>query len=149
VISIFWIVAGLIVTPGALLLASAIVTNEDNPNLWPQIIRGVVSSLWFAVPAVFLARGSRIARGFAIFVSLIGLGMGLFAGMGVMAVGVPGYVAYLVAAFIELPFLFSTWALVFYPDLRDALDRRREKWHAAEKARLQQLEDLMNEPSEK
>jgi len=149
VISIFWIIAALAVTPGVLLFGNAIVTNEDNPDLWPQIIRGVVSSLWFAVPAVFLARGSRVARGFAIFVSLMGLGVALFAGMGMMAGGAPGYVAFLVAAFIALPFLFSTWALVFYRDLREALDQRREKWTAAEKARLQELEALMNEPSEK
>jgi len=124
--------------PGVFLLGSAIVTNEDNPDLWPQIIRGIVSSLWFAVPAVFLARGSRVARGFAIFASLIGLAAALAA---------PEF-ALLGAPFV-LVFLFSTWALVFYRDLRDALQQRLEKWNAAEKARLQELEDLMNEPSEK
>jgi len=137
----------LIAMPGVFLLGSAIVTNEDNPDLWPQIIRGIVSSLWFAVPAVFLARGSRVARGFAIFASLIGLAAALAFTVGMTAGGAPEF-ALLGAPFV-LVFLFSTWALVFYRDLRDALQQRLEKWNAAEKARLQELEDLMNEPSEK
>jgi hypothetical protein len=149
VISIFWIIAALTVMPGVLLLGNAIVTNEDNPDLWPQIIRGVVSSLWFAVPAVFLARGSRVARGFAIFLSLGGVGVSLALAMGIIAAGAPAYLALLLAAFVALPFLFSTWALVFYRDLREALAQRSEKWKAAEKARLQELEDAMREPSEK
>ena len=149
VISIFWIIAALAVMPGVLLLGNAIVTNEDNPDLWRQIIRGIVQSLWFAGPAVFLARGSRIAGGFAIFASLLGLGGALLYAMGTLAGDAPDYVAFLVGAFIALPFLFLTWALVFYRDLREALDQRREKWTAAEKARMQELEDLMNEPSEK
>ena len=149
VIFIFWIAAALTAMPAVGLLGYAIATNEDIPDLWPQIIQSVIQSLWFAVPAVFLARGSRIARGFAIFVSLMGWGMALFAGMGLMAGGVPWFAAFLVAALIALPFLFSTWALVVYRDLRDALARRAEKWKAAEKARMQELEDAMNEPAEK
>jgi len=58
VISIFWITAALIVMPAVFLLGTAIATGEDIPDLWQQIIRQILQSLWFAVPAVFLARGS-------------------------------------------------------------------------------------------
>ena len=149
VISILWIAAALTAVPIVGLLGYAIVTNEEIPDLWPAIIQGVVSSLWFAVPAVYLARGSRVARGFAIFLSLAGLGVSLALALGMMAGGAPAYLAILLAAFVALPFLFSTWALVFYRDLQVALVWRAEKWKAAEKARLQELEDLMREGSEK
>lgn len=149
VISIFWVAAGLSAMPSVFLLGYAIVTNEDIPDLWPIIISGIVPFLWFAVLASFLARGSRIARGFAILSSLSGLLVWPGFAMGLTAGGVPGYLAFLLAAPLGLPFLFSTWALVFYRDLREALAQRSEKWKATEKARLQQLEDLMNEPAEK
>lgn len=147
VISILWIAAALTAVPSVGLLGYAIVTNEEIPDLWQQIIRGVVSSLWFAVPAVYLARGSRIARGFAIFLSLAGLAVALIFSNGLIAGGGPAYL--LLGAPFVVAFLFSTWALLLYRDLQVALARRAEKWNAAEKARLQELENLMNEPSEK
>ena len=149
VMSIFWIAAALIAMPGALLLGSAIVTGEDIPDLWPRIIRGIVQSLWFAGPAVFLARGSRVARGFAIFSSLLGLAAALIFAIGLIERGAPADLANLLAAPFVLMFSFSTWALVFHPGLREALAQRLEKWKAAEKARLQQLEDAMGEASDK
>jgi hypothetical protein len=147
VISILWITAALIVMPGVGLLGYAIITNEDIPDLWQVIIGVVFQSLWFSVPASFLARGSRIARGFAIYASLVGLVLALLFTIGMAAIGA------LALALLGLPFVlafaFSTWALIFYRDLREALDQRREKWAAAEKARLQELDDMMNEPAEK
>jgi hypothetical protein len=147
VISIFWITAALIAMPGVLLLGSAIVTNENIPDLWQRLIRGIVQSLWFALPAFFLARGSRVARWFAIFVSLTGLAAALFFTAGLIAGGGPEWGLLLGVPF-ALPFLFSAWALLFYSDLREALAQRLEKWNAAEKARLEQLHD-MSEASEK
>jgi hypothetical protein len=38
---------------------------------------------------------------------------------------------------------------LFYRGLQEALAQRLEKWKAAEKARLQELEDLVREGSEK
>ena len=149
VISILWIAAALIVMPGAFLLGTAILTNEAMPDLWLLIMRGIASSLWFAGPAVFLARGSRIARGFAIFASLMGLAAALVFAIGLIEGEAPADFANLLAVPLVLAFAFSTWALVFHRDLREALARRLEKWTAAEKARFQELENLMNEPSEK
>src|SRR5262245_50715525 len=103
VIWILWISAALIATPAVFVFATGIVTNEDNPDLLLDLLKGLAQALWFAVPAIFLARGSRVARGFAIFISLMGYGMALFAGMGMMAGGLPVYVAFVVAAFIALP----------------------------------------------
>jgi len=57
--------------------------------------------------------------------------------------------AFLLTVPFASPFLFSAWALIFYRDLREALDRRREKWNAEQRARLQELEEAMNEPAEK
>ena len=148
VISIFWIAAALTVVPSVLLLGSAIVTGEDIPDLSRQIIRQVVQALWFAGPAIFLARGSRVARWFAIFSSLMCLGVSLVFVIVLIAYGGDEW-DYLLAPPLVLAFLFSTWALVFYRDLQVALVWRMEKWNAAEKARLQELEDAMGEGSEK
>jgi hypothetical protein len=81
--------------------------------------------------------------------SLAGLAVSLALALGMMAGGAPGYLAILLAACVALPFLFSTWALLFHRDLQVALARRKEKWNAAEKARMQELEDFMREGSEK
>src|SRR5262245_41123584 len=124
VISILWIAAALTVMPGVVLLGTAIVTNEDIPDLWPEIIRDIVQSLWFAVPAVFLARGSRIARGFAIFASLCGLAASLVFAIGLTAGGVIDLA--LLSVPFALAFLFSSWALLFYRDLQVALVWRAE-----------------------
>ena len=147
VISIFWIAAALTVMPGAFLLGSAIVTGEDIPDLWPRIIRGIVQSLWFAGPALFLERGSRVARWFAIFSSVLSLGVSLV--FATMLIRYGGDEWDYVLAPLVLAFLFSTWALVFYRGLQEALAQRLETWKAAEKARLQELEDSMGEASEK
>lgn len=149
VISIFWIAAALIAMPGVVLLGSAIVTGEEIPDLWPRIIRGVVQSLWFAVPALFLARGSRVARWFAIFSSVLGLAAALVFAIGLIEGGSPADLANFLGVPFVLVFLFSTWALVFYRGLREALAQRLEKWNAAERARLQALDDSMGEASEK
>jgi hypothetical protein len=111
------------------------------------IVGTVLQSLWFAVPAVFLARGSRVARGFAIYLSLIGLAAALVFTIALIAAGLIGLA--LLAAPLALPFLFSAWALLFYRDLQVALVWRMEKWNAVEKARLQELEGAMGEGSEK
>jgi hypothetical protein len=147
VISILWIAAALIATPAVFLLGYAILTNEDIPDLWQQIIRGIVPSLWFAVPAAFLARGSRVARWFAVFASLSGLAVALAFTLGVTAGGAPQLA--LLGVPLALPFLFSAWALVFYRDLQVALAQRSERWNAAERARMKELEDAMGEASEK
>jgi hypothetical protein len=134
--------------PGVFLLGSAVVTGEDIPDLWPRIIRGIVQASWFAVPAIFLARGSRVARWFAIFFSLISLGVSLV--FATMLIGYGGDEwEYVVAAPLVLVFLFSTWALLFYRGLREALAQRLERWNAAERARMQELEDAVGEASEK
>jgi hypothetical protein len=148
VISIFWITAALVAMPGVLLLGSAIVTNENIPDLWLRLVRGIVQSLWFALPAFFLARGSRVARWFAIVVSLTGLAAALFFAMGLIAGGAPE-LGLLLGVPFALPFLFSTWALLFYRGLKEALAQRLEKWKAAEEARLRQLHDATGEASEK
>ena len=150
VISIFWVLAALSTLPAAFLLGDAIVTNEVSSDLWPIIIGGGIAPfLYFSVTASYLARGSQIARGFAIFSSLSGLLIWPGLMMGMMSGGVSAFVALLVATLLASPFLFSTWALIFHRGLRETLERRREKWQAAEKARLQALEDAMNEPAEK
>jgi hypothetical protein len=147
VISIFWIAAALGAMPAVFLLGSAIVTGEDIPDLWQQIIRQVVQASWFAVPAIFLARGSRVARWFAIFSSLIFLGVSLV--FVTMLIRYGGDEWDYVLAPLVLAFLFSTWALLFYRGLQEALAQRLERWNAAERARLQELEDSMGEASEK
>ena len=147
VISIFWITAALVAMPGVLLLGSAIATNEVIPDLWPRFIRSIVQASWFAGPAFFLARGSQVARWFAILNSVILLGASLFFAMGLIAGGAPEYSAYVFA--VALVFLFLLGALLFDRGLREALARRFEKWNAAERARLQQLEDEMGEAPEK
>jgi len=149
VISIFWIAAALIAMPGVFLLGSAIVTGEEIPDLWPRIIRGIVQSLWFAGPALFLARGSRVARWFVIFSSVLGLAAALVFAIGLIEGGSPADLANLLGVPFVLVFLFSTWALLFYRGLQEALAQRLEKWNAAERARLQELEDSMGEASEK
>jgi hypothetical protein len=149
VISILWVTAALAVIPAVFLLGYAIVTNEDIPDLWQQIMRQVVQALWFAVPAHFLARGSRVARWFAVFSSLLGLAAALIFAIGLIEGGAPVDLASLLAVPFVLAFLFSTWALLFHRGLQEALAQRLEKWKAAEKARLQELEDSMGEASEK
>jgi hypothetical protein len=124
VISIFWVTAALAAMPAVFLLGYAIATNEDMPDLWQQIIRQLVQGLWFAVPAVFLARGSRVARWFAVFVSLISLAAVLIFAIALIAYGGDEW-EYLLAAPLVLAFLFSTWALAFYPGLREALAQSR------------------------
>jgi hypothetical protein len=132
---------------GVLLFANAISAGEPYYDLVQQLIRLIVQTLWFAGPAFFLARGSRVARWFAIFVSLTGLAAALIFAMGLIAYGGAEF-EYLLIAPLVLPFLFSTWALLFSRSLREALAQRLEKWTAAERARLQQLHD-MSEASEK
>ena len=106
----------------------------EGPMTGERALIGVISIFWI------LARGSRIARGFAIFLSLGCLAGVLAFTIGQIDGGAPGYLAYLIAAALALPFLFSTWALLFHRDLREALGQRSEKWTAAEKTRLQELE---------
>jgi hypothetical protein len=149
VISIFWIAAALVAIPGALQFASAIATGENYLDLWGRLIRVILQTLWFAGPAFFLARGSRVARWFAIFASLSLLAAALVFAVGLMNGGVREFWPYLLVAPFVWVFLFSTWALLFYRGLREALAQRLEKWKAAEKARLQQLYDAPGEGSEK
>jgi hypothetical protein len=139
VISILWIAAVLIAAPALFLLGYAILTNEEIPDLWQQIIRGIVPSLWFAVPAAFLTRGSRVARWFAIFASVSGLAAAVAFAAGLTAGGAPELA--LLGVLLALPFLFSIWALLSYRDLQAALAQRSERWNAAERARMKALED--------
>jgi hypothetical protein len=148
VIAIFWIAAAVVAIPGVLLFASGIANNATAYDLWGQLILVIVQTLWFAGPAFFLARGSRVARWFAVFASLSLLAAALAFAVGLMNGGVREFWPYLLVAPFVWVFLFSTWALVFYRGLREALAQRLEKWNAAEKARLQQLRNV-SEASEK
>lgn len=90
-----------------------------------------------------------VARWFAVFSSLLGFAGTLVFAIELIGGGGPADLENLVSVLFVLAFLFSTWALLFYRGLREALVQRSERWHAAEKARLQELEDSMGETSEK
>jgi hypothetical protein len=148
VIVIFWIAAALVAVPGVLELASGISAREPYYELWGQVIRVIAQTLWFAGPAFFLARGSRVARWFAIAASLITLAGTLILAMALIAYGGALFEDFLIAA-LAVPFLFSSWALLFHRGLREALAQRLKAWNAAEEARLRQLYDSPGEASEK
>jgi hypothetical protein len=149
VISIFWIAAAFVAVPAVVRLGSGIADGEPFDDLWGRLILGIAQTLWFAGPAFFLARGSQVARWFAIFPSLSLLAAALAFAVGLMNGGVRAFWPYLLVAPFVWVFLFSTWALLFYRGLREALKQRLEMRKAAEEARLQHLHDATSEASEK
>jgi hypothetical protein len=144
VIAIFFIAAVLVALPIFLLMA-----NADNiPDFPRTFIAGLIQPLWFAVPAVFLMRGSQIARWVAVFISLMGLVVAFMFASGLADGGVATHWAHLFAAPVYLVFAFSLWALCFYSPLKAALDQRAERRKAIEKARLRKFYEEMGEPFE-
>ena len=121
---------------------------ENIPDFERRFVAGLVQPLWFAVPALFLMRGSQIARWAAVFISLMGLGVAFMFAMGLGDAGVATHWAHLSVAPVYLVFAFSFWALCFYAPLRAALDQRAEKRKAIDKARMRKLHEDMGEPFE-
>jgi hypothetical protein len=142
VVAIFLIAAVLSALPIFLLIANA----DTIPDFPHQFTAGLVQPLWFAVPAFFLMRGSRIARWVAVFVSLMGLAVAFMFASGLVDGGVAPYWAHLYVAPLYSVFAFSFWALCFYAPLRAALDQRAERHKAIEKARLRKFYEEMGEP---
>jgi hypothetical protein len=110
-----------------------------------NILKPAVQFLWWAVPTIFLMRGSDFARRVCIFDAAIGMLSVAAFYWGFRDVSRPSLFIFLLASIFFATLAFSFWALWFYPPLRVALNDEAERLKMRQKETLHNLEEDFDE----